>query len=161
VWGAMYLYLSDILKRANLDINNVMLIRHSINSSTEKGKQCRKCYKNVFIEEYEKVQNENFLKNTFNECEYILSFISDKKTTAKFIGCYKIGESEKAEKTIMPKHFPDEKMFNSLDLYFHLKKVDILSELCGRLIIDWDKSTISWKQLATNDKAIISYEYGF
>ncbi|KAB3525728.1 GIY-YIG nuclease family protein [Alkaliphilus serpentinus] len=140
------LYLSDILKRNGLDIKRVKLIRHSLNHDL-----FAKCYLDGFTEEYQKIQKPNFFKN----CDYILTFISEPGTSAKFHGCYEVGVSTPAEKHLMKKGFPSPEMFDGKYHYFDLKESSTLSDLKNRLIIDWGKSTMSWHQWATNDKEVL------
>ncbi len=143
------LYLSDIFARNGLDSKRVKLIRHSL-----KDKTFKTCYLTGFMEAYQKIQSQNF----FNGCDYILSFISAPGISAKFAGCYQVGESQLATIEIMPNGYPAPSMFSSDYTYFDLKKTDLLSDLIGRLIIDWGKSTISWHQWATNEKAVLAIQ---
>ncbi|PKM93205.1 MAG: hypothetical protein CVU84_16820 [Firmicutes bacterium HGW-Firmicutes-1] len=143
------LYLSDILKRNGFDLNRVKLIRHSL-----KDKNFKKCYENEFMDEYQKLQKEKF----FNGCDYILSFISEPGSSAKFAGCYEVGRGELAVKALIPEGFPVESMFNDELFRFDLMKIDLLSDLIGRLIIDWGKAAISWHQWATNEKAVLAIQ---
>lgn len=143
------LYLSDILKRNGFDLKRVKLIRHSL-----KDNEFKRCYLNGFMDEYQKFQKENF----FNSCDFILSFINEPGTSAKFMGCYEVGTGTRVNQTWMPKEFPVEAMFKSDSYYFDLKKIDTLSDLIGRLIIDWGKAAISWQQWATNEKAVVAIQ---
>ncbi len=63
---------------------------------------------NGFMNEYQKIQNENF----FQGCDYILTFISEPGTSAKFMGCYKVGLGEAVKSTMMPLNFPVVEMYN-------------------------------------------------
>lgn len=143
------LYLSDILRRNGLDPKRVKLIRHSLSD-----KDFLKCFQKGYINEYQKIQKHNF----FQGCDYILTFISEPGTSAKFMGCYKVGSGEAVKPSMMPLNFPIVEMFNGPSYYYDLQKVDILSDLDGRLIIDWGRAAISWQQWATNDKAIVSIQ---
>lgn len=143
------LYLSDILKRNGFDPKRVKLIRHSL-----KDKDFNKCYINGFMDDYQKIQKENF----FRGCDYILSFVSEPGNSAKFMGCYEVGMGQLAVPTLMPEEFPLEFMFNSDNYYFDLKKTELLSDLIERLIIDWGKAAISWHQWATNEKAVLAIQ---
>lgn len=105
------------------------------------------------MEEYQKLQNERF----FNGYDYISSFISEPGTSAKFMGCFSVGLAQLCTPALIPKDFPAPEMFNS-GHYFDLNKSDLLSDLIERLIIDWGKSTISWHQWATNEKAILAIQ---
>lgn len=143
------LYLSDIIKRNNLDPTRIKLIRHSL-----RDKGFLKCFQKGFMNEYQKVQKENF----FQGCDYILTFVSEPGTSAKFMGCYKVGSGIAIKPSMMPLNFPVVEMFNGPHYYFDLQKVDMLSDLEGRLIIDWGKAAISWQQWATNEKAVVAIQ---
>ena len=107
-----------------------------------------------YLEPYQKLQNKGF----FKDCDYILSFISDKGTTAKFIGCYEVMDhtGHLGEKSDLPSDFPCFEMLDNITYYCELKKVDKLGDLCDRLIIDWGKGTIQWAQWAKNDKPVLA-----
>ena len=71
-----------------------------------KHKRCKECYENNFIEDYQKIQSEKFYDN----CDYVLSFISEPGTSAKFIRCYKVSQGiQKINSNLMPKGFPSSK----------------------------------------------------
>lgn len=141
------LYLSDILRRAEINPTRVKLIRHSV-----KHERFRLCYKKGFWQEYQSVQKEGF----FNNCDYVLSFISEQGTSAKLLGCFHVGETTAANHENMPDGFPLQEMFDGTLYFTGLKKTDIFSDLAERLIIDWGKSTISWHQWATNEKPVLA-----
>lgn len=143
------LYLNDILKRNGLDPKRVKLIRHSL-----KHARCRVCYNAGFIDEYQKIQKENF----FNGCDYVLSFIGEPGTSAKFIGCYSVGKGKQINEFFKPEGFPVPEMFTESVYLFELQSSDIISDLKDRLIIDWGKATMSWHQWATNDKVVLAIQ---
>jgi hypothetical protein len=143
------LYLNDILKRNGVDPKRTILIRHSLNH-----KRCKSCYENNFIEDYQKIQSKSF----FNNCDFVLSFISEPGTSAKFIGFYKVGSRKPIKTTFMPIGFPVPEMFSEDEYFFDLEPLDIMADLKNRLIIEWGKATVSWKQRATNEKAVIAIQ---
>ena len=110
------LYLNDILNRNGLDPKKTMLIRHSL-----KHTRCGACYDAGFIDEYQKIQKESF----FNGCDYILSFISEPGTSAKFIGCYKVGKGKPVNESLMPEGFPLPEMFSENVYIFDLQPSEI------------------------------------
>lgn len=142
-------FLSDILKRNNLDSRRTKLIRHSM-----KHKRFKKCYEKGYFDVYQRLQSKNF----FNNCDFVLSFISEPGTSAKFIGCYEAGEGKPVSKEIMPQGFPVPEMFEEAYYIFDLKQTDIMGDLKERLIIDWGKATVSWHQWAINDKAVLAIQ---
>jgi hypothetical protein len=143
------LYLSDILKRNDIDPKRCKLVRHSLNH-----KRCKICYENDFIDHYQKIQSKNFYGN----CDVVLSFINEPGTSAKFIGCYKVGEGKLINKTLMPEGFPAPEMFSEDKYYFDLQPSELMSDLKNRLIIDWGKAAVSWYQWATNEKLVLAIQ---
>lgn len=128
------LYLTDILKRNGIDPKRTKLLRHSLRHN-----RCKICYHSSFLDEYQKIQSANF----FNHCDYVLSFINEPGTSAKFIGCYKVGTGKPINKTEMPENFPAPEMFSEADnYYFDLQPAAIMADLKERLIIDWGKATV-------------------
>jgi hypothetical protein len=142
-------YLKDILIKNGLNPERVKLIRHSLNHD-----RCQQCYTNGFFDEYQKIQNPGF----YNNCDYILSFISAPGTSAKFIGCYKTGPGVICSPNLILKGFPCPEMYNNIDIYYDLQPSDILGDLKNRLIIDWGKAAVAWHQWATNNKVVLAIQ---
>lgn len=143
------LYLKDILNRNGLNPKRVKLVRHSL-----KHDRFNICNKAGFFDEYQKIQKVGF----FNNCDYILSFISAPGTSAKFVGCYEVGAGVVCSPELMQKDFPCPEMYNKEDMYYDLRLCDILSDLQHRLIIDWGKAAVSWHQWATNEKPVLAIQ---
>lgn len=150
------LYLSDILRRFNLDLKRVKLIRHSLND-----KNFRTCYNAGYIQEYMQVQKKRFAQGY----DYIISFISGPGTSAKLEGFYKVVKNEQGEadekhvsKDMMPPDFPWPAMYEEDSSCFKFERTDMLSDLVDRLIIDWGKSALSWHQKATNEKPVLAIQ---
>ncbi len=141
--------MNDILNRNGIDPKKTKLIRHSL-----KHKRCKDCFDNNFIEEYQKIQSKSF----FNGCDYVLSFISEPGTSAKFLGCFKVGNGKPIERSFMPNEFPVPEMFEEGEYFFDLEPIDIMADLKERLIIDWGKAAVSWHQWATNEKAVLAIQ---
>ena len=126
------IYLSDVLKRAGLDITKVKLIRHALSDN-----QFRTCYEAGCLKEYTQTQKKNFSKGY----DHWVIFVSDKGTSAKLECCYKVHEWVDNTPDLAPEHFPFQDWFDGKGAYFNLEKTDLLSELEGRLIIDWGGAT--------------------
>ena len=56
---------------------------------------------------------------------------------------------------ILPNDFVWEYHPESNNVVYELTKLDLLSDLEDRLVIDWGKGTLSWRQNATNEKKIL------
>jgi len=143
------LYLSDILRRNNLEPAKIKLLRHSKNHS-----RFKKCYDAGCMDIYQRIQNKGF----FDKFDYVLSFVSEPGTSAKFVGCYSIGLGEPINNSMMPKDFPVPEMFIEDSYYYDLQPTELLGDLRERLIIDWGKSAVSWHQKATNEKAVLAIQ---
>lgn len=145
--------LSVILENAGFDAKarrRIKLIRHPISNKTVKT-----IYDKGYIEIY---QCEQYLE-TFRNCDYVFSFIGEGGSSARFIGCYKVGASLPASemRSKIPDDYPDKASFqdDSKSVYFDLQKTDILESLQNRLVIRWN-NPISWHQWATNDMPVIT-----
>ena len=125
------------------------LIRHAL-----KHDRCKRCFQNGFIEEYQRIQKKNF----FIGCDYALSFISEPGTSAKFIGCYKVGIGTPINASLMPLDFPVPEMFIEDRYFYDLQATDIMADLKNRLIIEWGKAAVSWHQWANNEKNVLAIQ---
>lgn len=145
------LYLSDILKRAGLDVNKVKLIRHAL---SDKG--FKSCYDLGFLKEYTQIQKRGFSKGY----DYWITFISDRGTSAKLEGVYKVKSVSDVPTSLQPEGFPLSDWYkpNNEFSYFDLERTCILEDLVGRLIIDWGPGTKMWHHKATTEKAVLSIQ---
>lgn len=143
------LYLSDILKRAGLDLERTKLIRHSLND-----KEFKACFDAGFTHEYTQLQKKGFAK----EFDHIITFISDIGTSAKLEGCYKVQGERPVSTEYIPAGYPAPDMFTHDISQFLLERTELLKDLAGRLIIEWGRSTISWHQKATNEKPVLAIQ---
>jgi len=95
-------------------------------------------YRRELFDQYQREQP----RKNYNGIKYIVAFLGEKGTTAKFVGVYKIcGQKDS----------PFVKDDVILDL-IHLNAFNALEET---LIIDWGKGTIQWCQSYSNDKPVI------
>ena len=145
--------LSAILEQAGFDAKarrRIKLIRHPISNKTVKA-----IYDKGYIEIYQCEQ----YPETFRNCDYVFSFIGEGGSSARFLGCYKVGASRPASemRSKIPDDYPDKPSFqdDSKSVYFDLQKTDILESLQNRLVIRWN-NPISWHQWATNDMPVIT-----
>lgn len=143
------LKLSDILNKTEIDITKVMMIRHSLNDTIFK-----QCYESGYLMEYTQTQKKAFAK----DYGYWITFVSDKGTTAKLEGLYKVNGRKVANKKYMKKGFPHPTKYTNDYEYFDLERLDYLKDYEGRLIIDWGKSNQKWNQKATTDKDIVAIQ---
>lgn len=146
--------IGELLKLRGLDTNKrIKLVRHkdarqkqSINGREVEGNpyDWYRNDKDIFIA-YQSEQHRDVFKNV----DYIVSFIGENGTIARFIGIYQIEGPDNECKT---------------DKYcYKMTEMEGFDELKERIIIEWGASSISWHQWLNdkNDKEIIEITPGF
>ena len=143
------MHLSSIFKEYGVDIEKTKLVRHPLNKP-----DIRRVYEKGMIEPYQATQS----KNCFDNCRYIASFIGTAKTEAKFIGMYEITDTITGPKVkeYMPEGYPYPEHFDDEHIYYVMKKMEVMSDMENKLIIDWGKGALAWFQWAENDKEVVS-----
>ncbi len=82
-------------------------------------------------------------KPVFKDVDYIVSFIAEHGTLARFVGVYKVGA------------------YNSDSQTYEIVELQGFDELKERVIIEWGKSSLSWHQwLHKNDKEVVEITPG-
>ena len=141
--------LSEILQYANLDPMRCKLVRHS--STNTKVKHC--LANPAWFEAFQATQN----RPIFDDCDYILIFLGESGTSARFVGCCQVNGKSELNASQMPDDFPYPEDFQLENgIFYHLQWTEILKEFWGKVVIDWGKAAVAWCQRATNDKIILS-----
>ena len=143
------MHLSSIFKEYGVDIEQTKLVRHPLNKE-----DVRDVYNRGMIEAYQSTQS----KNCFDNCKYIAAFMGTNKTEALFIGMYEIIESVAGSEvaSLMPEDYPYPEHFADDHIYYKMQKLDVMSDMDKKLVIDWGEATRSWFQWAKNDKEVLS-----
>lgn len=143
------MHLSSIFKEYGVDIEQTKLVRHPLNKE-----DVRDVYNRGMIEAYQSTQS----KNCFDNCKYIAAFVGTSKTEALFIGMYEIIDSVTCSeaKSLMPKDYPYPEHFADDHIYYKMIKMETMSDMDKKLVIDWGQATRSWFQWANNDKEVLS-----
>lgn len=143
------MHLSAIFKDYGVDIKKTKLVRHPLNKE-----EVRAAYDHGMIDAYQSSQ----IKNCFDNCKYIAAFMGTNKTEALFIGIYEIIDTITGPKVqdMMPKNYPYPNHFDSNHMYYKMKKLDTMSDMDKKLVIEWGQATRSWYQWASNDKEVLS-----
>lgn len=136
---AILLYLTDILEKTKMDLTEVLLIRHALSDG-----QCRKCYENSKMKEYTQIQKKKFP----TKYKYWITFLSNGGTSAVLDKCYKVKGYQTGETNLVAEDFFDKEWFEKDGVCFDLEEIDLLSDLEGRLVIDWGKGARAWYQKA-------------
>lgn len=135
--------LTELIRMRGFDLSQkVKIVRHQ-----EKDYDVNLLYKNDWIEFYQSIQS----KERFKDCDYILSFLGTEGTKAVFVGAYRKTGVSSFKKEMAPGGFPYPEMLEKELFYYHLEKIDLLSDLKDRLVIDWGKATRNWCQWLSQD----------
>lgn len=128
--------IQELLSLRNLPATQkIKLVRHAPHTYAE--------YKSnypLFL----KYQEEQHLK-IFHKCEYIISFIGEGETTARFIGVYKIN---------------GERAFKNGYYYYDIEEVSGFEDFKDRVVIEWGSSTRMWHQWITQKKEVLEIQTG-
>ena len=143
------MHLSSIFKEYGIDIEQTKLVRHPLNKE-----DVREVYNRGMIEAYQSTHH----TNCFDNCKYIAAFMGTNKTEALFIGIYEVIDSiaGSSVKEMMPEGYPYPEHFDNEHMYYKMKKLDVMSDMDKKLVIEWGQATRSWYQWATNDKEVLS-----
>lgn len=143
---AKILSIRELLSLRGLDVNKrIKVVRHKdsrkeviIRGKLEQGNpyDWYRYRRELFIG-YQSEQG----KEVFKDVDYIVSFIGEYGTTARFVGVYHIDGMNETT-------FPD----GSICYDYQMSQVSGFEELEERIIIDWGSSAISWHQWLTKDK---------
>jgi len=93
-------------------------------------------------------------KNIFDGVNYIVSFIGEKGTLARFIGIYRV---TKRTKLIQKAQSVDGRLYT---YNYEMEEVNGYDDLIERVIINWGKGALSWHQWIKNEKEVIEIHPG-
>ena len=86
-------------------------------------------------------------KDVFKDVEYVVSFVGEERSRARFIGVFKVlGYSSK----IIPNN----------NYVYEMEEIEGFSDLKERVIVIW-KNSISWHQWIKNEMEVIEISSGF
>lgn len=148
--------IQELLRGRDADFDaakTVRLVRHADNRKVKliDGEEVRGTLYNLYRynkEMFLKYQKEQDRKR-FGNVDYIVSFIGEKGTAARFVGVYKVGNK------IQSPYGKDE-IICDMDI------VEAFEPLTHRVVIDWGKSTVSWCQdYESQFKPVIRVDEGF
>ena len=149
------LNLVDLIKAADLPLDDLMVIRHSFNKKDTSDIWDKYDRSNFY--EYQSIQpSADFFKNK----KYVLSFIADGKTHSRFVGCFEIVDLSPASKAEKLSSFPHQDFYNRPGhVYFKMQLTEYMKDLIDRLVIDWGSGTIGYVQYsidALQKKTVVS-----
>jgi hypothetical protein len=141
----VHIYLSDLLKRCNYNLNSTLLIRHSL-----KHERFIKAYRDGFLREYTQKQSLHF----FDGHDKVIVFSADEGTTAKYLKSYEVrhGDTPSVSPNCSPfllEPYKEEIMHPLFEI-----DNDPLITYENKLFIEWGKAAVKWYQKGTNEKVI-------
>jgi hypothetical protein len=117
------LTLGSILAAAQLDQDDVLLIRHPLSHAN-----ARLAYESGQLIPYTSAQGASFP----TQHRYWLTFVGEEGTSARLVACYEnVGHRLASDQW---------------GKQFDLVESDVLADLIGRLVIDWGAGARSWRQ---------------
>lgn len=143
------LFLTDLVKKTDIDPKKILLIRHALSDP-----KCKQYFDNNMVEEYTCIQKKDFN----NKYDYWLVFRSGEGTTAILYSFYKVIDSYPNTPENMPEGFAAPWDFDGNGTYFELERLDTFEEFEHRLTIQWGKNTHNWKHKCTTEKEILSIQ---
>lgn len=137
----------ELLAGKQIDWDRVKLIRHNLTKE-----EVAVNYERGYLELYQSVQN----RARFRNCDMVISFLGTEGTNGVFQGCYRVGDSKPYIRAQFPEDFtPDSSMAEDKSMVYELFKIDLLTDMKDRLVIDWGKGTINWCQNGTTEKELL------
>jgi hypothetical protein len=140
--------IQELLFNRRLDKSkNIRLMRHKsnrvdLNNLYATDKQ--------MLFDFQRQQGKDFLKGV----DYIVSFIGEEGTFARFIGVFKINGCKKLSNK---KQSIDGSLYQYL---YEISEINGFEDLKERVIIDWGKATIQWHQSIKNLKHVVEIKPG-
>lgn len=148
--------IQELLRGRDADFDaakTIRLVRHADNRDVKiiEGKEVRdslynlyRYQKDLFLK-YQREQN----RKRFENVDYMVAFIGEKGTTARFVGVYKVGNK-------VPSPYLKDDIICDMDV------VEAFEPLTHRVVIDWGGATVSWCQDYENQfKPVIRIDEGF
>lgn len=148
------LNLFDIIKSYQIPTDDVVIIRHTFNKKDTRDIWDK--YNRSNFKEYQSIQpSKNFFKNK----KYILSFIADGKSHARFVGCYEILDNYEVSKAKRKKDFPLQDYYDEPgNVYFETALSEYMNDMIDRLVIDWPGAIgyVQYSEDALKKKQVVS-----
>lgn len=135
----------ELLTARGLDTTaRVKLVRHQ-----DKRYNMLELERQGLIELYQSYQSEPVF-----ECDYIVAFIGLENTRARFYGVYRVAGQYPAAERPLPAEFKYPGFSTPEGYFYELVPVAGFEDLQGRVVIEWGKSALAWRQWL-RDKEVV------
>ena len=129
--------ITELLKLRGLDLNaRIKMMRH-----ISKKYDVYEMYRRNHFEIYQSFQSKPVL-----ECDYLISFLGIRHSSAKFVGVYKVDGRRPAKTIELPPDYPYQEFTETAQYWYDLIKQPGYEDLTDRVVIDWGMSERSWHQ---------------
>lgn len=149
----MPIMLNSILGNTNLHLEGIRLIRHK-DKRAKKGKSPYELWRDN-RSQFDLYQSTQSISNRKKlDAPYWTVFVVDLEDKTMFAGLYSARYSGLLEKDIQMPHTDGIQEAGSCDVY-DLQLIETLSDLIGKLYINWGKGALAWIQYANrNNKQV-------
>ena len=131
----------------SIDLKKAKLMRHNISRD-----DVARNYSLGYLDIYHSIQRGGRLDN----CEYVFGFLGTEGNESKLLGCYKVKECIPIERAQIPSdYYISGGTLGEESVFYNMEKTLVLSDLIGRLVIDWGKSARAWLQNGATEKEVL------
>ncbi len=140
----MVLTLNGILRAAELPVATTLLLRHS-DGRAKHAIYTAAIAKDPRFDDYQRRQVNPQVVAAFAAATHLASFVVDPAGETVFAGIWHLlGE----DAVVIPDPFVKEAAGESAALCFRTRRLELLDDLRGRLVIDWGRGFLRWHQRA-------------
>lgn len=150
----MPIMFNSLLSAENIDLSKVRLLRHKDNRSA-KGRSPYELWRDN-RPQFELYQSTQTIKNEAKlRADYWASFVGTPSEETLFVGLYSVNNFRKLEKDTAKPHAEGMDIANTCNVY-DVTLLEPLSDLIGRLVIDWGPGDRAWVQRADSQNKPIN-----
>lgn len=138
----------ELLAGHHINWKRVKLVRHNLTNEAVRANHSRN-----YLEMYQSIQ----APACFKDCDLVISFLGEAGTNGVFQGCYQVGGTKPYCRSDFPDDFTtdDGMAEDGSVVVYELTRTALLADLKDRLVIDWGKGTIQWRQSGTLEKELL------
>lgn len=157
----MRLDLFKLFEIYGLNPENIKLVRHGVEKTTEKKNSRLSILETFQIDPQKFCDYQSFQPpKKFSDAKHIAAFARTRSTTALFLGLWDIEGHlpfNQFDEQLLSRFRKLQAEFGWTDnmVWYDLKKNHEMNELSQRLVIDWGKGALAWVQNGSTPKSII------
>lgn len=145
--GKNVMTFQELLEGKQINWDKVKLVRHNLTNDVVAAN-----YDRGYLNLYQSIQS----PTRFRDCDMIASFLGTEGTNGVFQGFYHVGSFKPYNQSQLPEDFvQDDGMIDGSPVIYELTRLDLLSDMKDRIVIDWGKGAINWCQNGTTAKELL------